>query len=190
MAQPEAAVFEPADDVSPAPGAGSDLTRPDKLYECYRNRIYTYLRSRTTSEEDAADLAQHVFVQAITGLSRYRAQQGTIGAWLFRIARNAAIDFHRRRRTTVPWDLVPERLQPAAPGDMATSMVEEESLVRLRQQLARLDSASRELLVLRFAGRLTTPEIATVIGLSEAATRKRLSRLLHSLKERYDEPAQ
>jgi DNA-directed RNA polymerase specialized sigma24 family protein len=69
-------------------------------------------------------------------------------------------------------------------------MVEEESLVRLRQQLVRLDSASRELLALRFAGQLTTPEIATVIGLSEAATRKRLSRLLHSLKECHDEPAQ
>lgn len=189
MAQREAAMPTPADEASPAGGTESDLTRFDALYESYRNRVYTYLRSRTTTEEDAADLAQHVFVQALTGLPRYRAQQDTIGAWLFRIARNVAVDFHRRHKETVPWDLVPERLQPAASGDLASTVAEEESLVRLRKQLARLDNESRELLTLRFAGQLTTPEIAAVIGASEAATRKRLSRLLHSLKERHDEPA-
>ena len=43
-----------------------------------------------------------------------RCQQLTFGVWLFRIARNEAVDFHRRHRVTVPWDLVPEALQPVA----------------------------------------------------------------------------
>jgi DNA-directed RNA polymerase specialized sigma24 family protein len=67
-------------------------------------------------------------------------------------------------------------------------MIEQESLARLRELFVALNVESRELLTLRFAGRLTAPEIATVIGASEAATRKRLTRLMQSLKERYDEP--
>jgi RNA polymerase sigma-70 factor (ECF subfamily) len=188
MAQPEAVPVTPADEVALAVQAQSDPAGFATLYERHRERIYAYLRSRTTSEEDAADLTQHVFAQAWAALAHYRAHQGTFGAWLFRIARNVAVDFHRRHRATVPWDLVPELLQPAAPEDLATRMIEQESLVRLRELFVALNAESRELLTLRFAGQLTAPEIATVLGASEAATRKRLTRLLQRLKERYDEP--
>ena len=188
MAQPETAQRAPADEAALAPDARPDPAHFGALYERYRERIYAYLRSRTTSEEDAADLTQHVFVQALDALPRYRAQQATFGAWLFRIARNVAVDFHRRRRATVPWDLVPEALQPTAPTDPATRLIEQESIARLRALFVALNAESRELLTLRFAGQLTAPEIAAVLGISEAAIRKRLTRLLQSLKERYDEP--
>src|SRR5579871_1609135 len=133
MAQPEAVQIAPADAPTLDVHAAADPALFGTLYERYRERIYAYLRSRTTSEEDAADLTQHVFAQALDALPRYRAQQGTAGAWLFRIARNVAVDFHRRRRATVPWDLVPEALQPAAPEDPATGLIEQESLLRLRE---------------------------------------------------------
>jgi len=189
MAQTEAVPVAPADEAALVAQAQSDSNRFGTLYERYRERIYAYLRSRTTSEEDAADLTQYVFVQALAALAHYRVHQVTFGAWLFRIARNVAVDFHRRRRATVPWDLVPEALQPAAPEDLATRLIEQESLARLRELFVALNTESRELLTLRFAGQLTAPEIATVIGASEAATRKRLTRLLQRMKERYDEPA-
>ncbi len=185
---PETARPAPADEAALVLGVRSNPVWFGALYERYRERIYAYLRSRTTTEEDAADLTQQVFVQALDALPRYRAQQVTFGAWLFRIARNVAGDFHRRRKATVPWDLVPEALQRAAPADLVNRMIEQESLARLRELFVALNVESRELLTLRFAGRLTAPEIATVIGASEAATRKRLTRLMQSLKERYDEP--
>jgi RNA polymerase sigma-70 factor (ECF subfamily) len=133
-------------------------------------------------------LTQHVFVQALATMAHYHAQQVTFGAWLFRIARSIAVDFHRRRRPTVPWDLIPEALQPAGFEDPTTSLIEQEALVRLRELFLALNADARELLTLRFAGQLTAPEIAAVLGTSEAATRKRLTRLLQSLKERYDAP--
>src|SRR5262245_54230774 len=133
MAQLEAVPVTPADEAALAVEAQSDPARFGTLYEQHRERIYAYLRSRTTPEEDAADLTQHVFVQALAALGQYRAHQGTFGAWLFRIARNVAVDFHRRHRETVPWDLVPELLQPAAREDPATRIIEQESLLRLRE---------------------------------------------------------
>ena len=55
--------------------AQEDLTAFAPLYERYRDRIYAYLRTRTRSAEDAADLTQHVFLQALDALPRYRPQR-------------------------------------------------------------------------------------------------------------------
>jgi RNA polymerase sigma-70 factor (ECF subfamily) len=188
VAQRKVAQSAPGDEADLVLGARSNPARFSTLYERYQGRIYAYLRSRTSGEEDAADLTQHVFVLALDALPRYRAQQVTFGAWLFRIARNVAVDFHRRHRATVPWDFVPEALQPAAREDLATTIIEQEYLAHLGELFIMLNAESRELLTLRFVGQLTAPEIAVVIGASEAATRKRLSRILRRLKERLDEP--
>jgi RNA polymerase sigma factor (sigma-70 family) len=65
-------------------------------------------------------------------------------------------------------------------------LLRRESLARLRELLAELDHGQRELLALRFAGQLSSPEIAAVVGRSPAAVKKQLTRILQSLKERYD----
>ena len=59
--------------------AQEDLTAFAPLYERYRDRIYAYLRTRTRSAEDAADLTQQVFLQALDALPRYRPQRCTGG---------------------------------------------------------------------------------------------------------------
>jgi len=55
--------------------------------------------------------------------------------------------------------------------------------------LATLPPDARELLALRFAAGLSTAQIAAVIGRSDAATRKRLSRLMQTLQEHYHDNA-
>ena len=40
------------------------------FYARYQDRIYTYLRTRTGPAEDAADLTQQIFVQALDALPR------------------------------------------------------------------------------------------------------------------------
>lgn len=72
------------------------------LYHRYFERIHAYLRSRTGDAEDAADLTQQVFLQALDALPRYRHGRVPFAAWLFRIAHNVAIDHHRRRRHAHP----------------------------------------------------------------------------------------
>ncbi len=71
------------------------------LYRRYLTRVYRYARARVPTDEDAADATQQVFLQALDALPSYRARGVPFSAWLFRIARNATIDAHRRRRATL-----------------------------------------------------------------------------------------
>lgn len=153
----------------------------ETLYHRYRDRIYWYVRTRTPTEEDAADLTQQIFAQALDALAQYRPQRGSFAAWLFAIARHALTDFHRRHRPTVTWDLVPVVLQPRARHDLEAEFLQREDLDRLRALFQVLPATTREMLVLRFVAGLTVGEIAAVIGKGEAATRKQLARTLHAL---------
>ena len=159
------------------------------LYHRYVDRVYSYLRTRACAEADAADLTQQVFLRAMDGWPRYRGADGAFAPWLFRIARNAAVDFHRRHRETVAWDLVPETLHPRSEYGLDRPLERREALAHLRQLFNALDADMRELLVLRFTAGLRVGEIAAVLGQSETAVQKRLSRTIQRLKERYHDDA-
>jgi len=155
------------------------------LYERYLARVYRYMLGRCGSREEAADLTQIAFTRAYDNLPHYRPTRGPFVGWLFRIARNAATDANRKRRTTVSWDGLPEALT-ASDGAQPDAIAEKrERLARLRSLLERIDPAKRELLTLRFASDLSSREIASVVGKSESAVKKQLTRTIAQLKENY-----
>ena len=173
------------DDAALVHAARADPAAFDALYRRYVARIYRYARAHTPGEDDAADLTQQIFLKALDALPRYRERGLPFAAWLFRIARNAAVDAHRRRRPTIAWDHVPEVARPPDAGDPEAAALRRERATQLRHLLDALDRDRRELLALRFAAGLPVREIAAVIGKSEAAVKKQLARTLRMLKEQY-----
>ena len=153
----------------------------ETLYVRHRTAVFRYARARSTNDEDAADLTALVFERALVAWPRYRPTGGGELAWLFRIARNAAIDEARRRR------LAEEREPRAQAGlvaaDPQASLVQAELADEVRRLLAVLADETRDAVVLRYGAGLTAREIGAVIGRSEAATQKLLARALVALKE-------
>lgn len=174
------------DEVALIADAQRDPRAFDILYHRYVTRVYRYARAHTAGDEDAADLTQQIFLRALDALPRYRAGPAPFGGWLFRIARNAIVDGRRRRLPLqIALDALPEALHPHAGHEPEATALRAESLARLRELVAALDAEKRELLALRFAARLSSPEIAAVVGKSPAAVQKQLTRILHALKEQY-----
>lgn len=175
------------DDLARAAAAGDDEAF-GRLYGIYFVRVYRFLRTRTATPEDAADVTQQVFMKAYDSMRESGTRPGGFAPWLFRIARNAAIDGHRRRRSLVPWQHVPESLVPPStargPEESAIAL---ERVERLRECLAALDRNKQELLALRFAAGLSSRQIAAAVGKSESAVKKQLTRTIQSLKEHYDD---
>ncbi len=149
------------------------------LYQRHRLAVYRYLRTRTPSEDDAAELTAVTFERALTAIVRYRPTGGGVVAWLLRIARNAAIDAGRRA-VAVPLD---PTVTDAATPDPETSLLERERLAAVGAAVDRLPPIQREALALRYAAGLTAREIGEVLGKTEPATQKLISRALATLRE-------
>ena len=196
MALKETAMKRSVDASSPADEDEAELVSAAQaqpsafalLYQRYLPRVYHYVRARLETDDEAADLTQQIFLQALEALPGYRPRGAPFVAWLFQIARHAVIDRHRRRKTIVSWDALPVAFHtPTGYQDLDARLVHHERLAQLNTLLAELDPVQRELLALRFAAGLSAPQIALVVGRSPAAVKKQLTRLLHSLKEQYHE---
>jgi RNA polymerase sigma-70 factor (ECF subfamily) len=184
---PAGATFEAdeRDDASIVRAAQQHGAAFGPIYDRYLARVYRFVRSRSGSNEEAADLTQEVFLRALDALPAYQDRGVPFAAWLFRIARNAVTDAHRRRRPASSIETLPQDVPPLIGDTPEDAAVRRESLERLARLVMRLDAGKRELLALRFAAGLTAPEIAVVTGRSEAAVKKQMSRTLNTLKEHY-----
>jgi len=154
------------------------------LYRLHAAAVFRYVRTYTENDEDAADLAQMVFLRVLEALPTYQDRGLPFRAWVFRIARNAAIDTYRSRRRTLPWDHFPATLQPFL-TDVEERAIQREAINRLRVLIGQLSHEKQELLALRFAGGLTVREIASVVGRTEAAVKKQLTRTMRTLREEF-----
>ncbi|MCE7927568.1 MAG: sigma-70 family RNA polymerase sigma factor [Chloroflexi bacterium CFX7] len=170
------------DDDSLVQAALDDSAAFDELYARYMPRVYRFCRTRTSNEEDAADLTQQTFIRAFSALRRYRVGSHGFAPWLFRIARNAATDAHRRARHTVPLDDI-AGLPSDATTDPAARALANDDLAALRRALATLRPDVRDVITLHFTVGLTVGEVAAVVGKSESATRMQLWRTLRALRE-------
>ena len=159
----------------------TDRTAFATLYERYADRVFGYFLRRAGHREDAEDLTSLTFARALGKLRAFRGR--SFGAWLFGIARNAAID-HSRRRSTIPLAHTAEALPDPQPEPLAHILAGED-VALVQRLIARLSEEERELLALRVAGRLSNAEIAQVVGKSEDAVKMRLYRTIKLLRERY-----
>ena len=151
------------------------------IYVGHRETVFRYVRARCASDDDAVELTAVTFERALAAMPRYTSRGGGVVAWLLRIARNAVIDQERRRRPAAPGPEYPERRSPDPTPEEAAILTEERRSLRLL--LGGLPSEQRDALALRYGAGLTAREIAVVIGKSEAATQKLISRALARLKE-------
>jgi RNA polymerase sigma-70 factor, ECF subfamily len=154
-----------------------DVSGFARAYERYRLPVYRYLRARGTTDEDALDLTAVTFERAFAKRHAFRSRDGGLGAWLFRIARNAAIDAHRRRR--------PEGF--LADGDDLGLATAADHTERERREVvdavSTLPAVQRDAIWLRYASGLSAREIGHILGKSEGAIQKQIQRALDALRE-------
>ncbi len=140
----------------------------------------TVLRDPAAAEEIVAV----TFERALRRRSRYDRRRGDARAWLFGIARNAAIDELRRRRrgATLVHD-PPDLAVPDAVDDVVARDVAARRGAAVAEAVAALPGSDRELVALKFHSGLSNAEIADVLGISVSNVGSRLHRVLCRLRE-------
>ena len=152
----------------------------DKLYRSSRDDVYAYAAGLLRDRAAAEDVTATAFERAYRKRSRFDPSRGNGRAWLFGIARNAALDELRRRSRQA--ELSAEPVDATSPGT-------EHSELRLLLvgALEKLDARERELVALKFFAGLSNIEIAAVLKVSESNVGTKLHRAVTKLREVCDE---
>jgi RNA polymerase sigma factor (sigma-70 family) len=159
---------------------GFDDAAFDSLFHECSSDVHAYAISLLGDRAAAEDVTALAFERLYRSRRRLDRRRGTPRAWLFAIARNAALDELRRRRRQPSVELEGERL--GDPGsDEAFARIEQRATVR--QALASLSLRERELVALKFHGQLSNAELARVLAISESNAGTRLHRALAHLRE-------
>ena len=167
----------------PAPPLAAASAAAEAFEALYRRtfpRVYAYVASILRDRAAAEDVTAQAFERAYRKRRGFRASRGSAEAWVFGIARNAALDELRRRKHRA-------RLQ-AEPEDLFAEPVEDhvERTLRwdvVRRGLGALDARERDLLALKFSGGLSNQEIGRVLGLSESNAGTKLHRTIEKLRK-------
>ena len=151
-----------------------------QLFDHFHLPIYRYIISRVHSPADAEDLTQLVFVKALEALPRYESRGIPFGGWLFRLARNAVVDFTSTRHLHADLDAVTLRstLEPG-PEDLAMTR---QDLDQVDAALKLLTDDQREAIALRFFAGLSAREAADVMGKQEGTVRGLQFRAIAALR--------
>ena len=151
-----------------------------ELYERAFPRVYAYVASLLRDRAAAEDVTSQAFERAYRKRRSYRPARGSMDAWLFGIARNAALDELRKRKRRAALEMDPEDTASPNPEDHAELALRRETV---RAALTSLDGQERDLIALKFAGGLSNAEIARVLGMSESNAGTRLHRTITKLRE-------
>jgi RNA polymerase sigma-70 factor (ECF subfamily) len=157
----------------------------ERLYRSSRDDVYAYVATLVRDRFAAEDVTALAFERAYRRRGSFRASRGSARAWLFGIARNAALD-ELRRRGRAGGVAGPAAVVEEGVGDVA-----ETGLRRavLRAALETLAPRERELVALKFFAGLTNAELAAVIGTTETNAGTRLHRVIGKLREACHETA-
>ena len=148
----------------------------DELYRSSRDDVYAYAAGLLRDRAAAEDVTATAFERAYRKRSRFDPSRGNGRAWLFGIARNAALDEMRRRNRQA--ELVSD---PVDAASLDTERSEQRLI--LVAALAKLDARERELVALKFFAGLANGEIAAVLGISESNAGTKLHRAVTKLRE-------
>src|ERR687896_2080562 len=126
------------------------------LYERTFPKVYAYVGSLLRDPTAAEDVTAQAFERAYRRRRSYRASRGTPEAWLFGIARNAALDELRRRKRRATLEGDPADQDAPTADDHAELALRREVV---REALTKLDGRERDLLSLKFSAGLSNAEI-------------------------------
>jgi RNA polymerase sigma factor (sigma-70 family) len=148
----------------------------EALYRDARDDLYAYVATLLRDRGAAEDVTAQAFERAFRRHRTFDARRGSERAWLFGIARNAALDELRRRKRHATLATEPVSDAP----DHATATVERAAV---QAALAGLPPRDREIIALRFHAGLETAEVADVLGVSRSNAATQLHRAMTKLRE-------
>lgn len=162
-----------------------------RLVDAYSAPIYRLGLKMLGNPQDAEDVLQNTFLNALTHLADFEGRS-SLSTWLYRIASNEALMLLRRKKNTVNLDdFQPEDAEETPLPEVfvdwsalpETELLNGESKGALDAAVASLPESLRMVFLLRDIEGLSIKETADILNLTETNVKTRLLRARMSLRE-------
>jgi RNA polymerase sigma-70 factor, ECF subfamily len=163
--------------------ARGDKTALEILYDHYASSVLGLSLKVIGNQALAEDVLQETFWRVWQSAATYQSQRGSFTSWLYRIARNLAIDVHRRRRVrpqtiseTVDANPILDEI-PDPDMDVPEQAQSNFQAQQVRNALTSLPREQRQVIEMAYFSGMTRQEIAEATGeaLGTIHTRARLA---------------
>lgn len=160
------------------------------LVRRHQDGVFRFLLRLVGNRDEALELTQDTFVKVFQSLPSWQPE-APFRAWLFRIARNAALDLLRRRQALgfVAFDELAPADGEAAWPDPAPRPEEQlddrRRIALLDRVLRELPAEQREVLLLRELEDMSYAEIAAALDVNEGTVKSRLARARAAALDRF-----
>jgi RNA polymerase sigma-70 factor (ECF subfamily) len=153
----------------------------EELVRSHTRRVYAVCYRFTSSDSEAQDLTQDVFLRVFKSLRSFRSGEGSFGVWLTRLTRNLLIDHYRRSKHERATESIEEQLpmleEKTAMASRTDGMLAgREASEVLQAALQKLSPELRETVILRDLEEMEYKEIAQVLKVPEGTVKSRLNR--------------
>ena len=153
------------------------------LVQGYQLRLYRLILPVVRSHQDAEDVVQETFVQVLNKIESWHGDN--FNGWIFRIARNLAIDFIRKNNVRSKINIAWGQQAMAANAVYDQNIIAQERQQKIREILNRLPLAQREILDLKHFQQYTIRAIAQKRKCAEGTIKATLYQTFQKLKQEF-----
>jgi len=154
-----------------------------EIYMRYLDAIYRYVYYRVGDTQEAEDLTETVFLKAWQAIAEYNDIGLKFSCWLYRIAHNVVVDFHRARSVRSDIEQKCDGDDETLPDLFIKQTRDIEDERDLAQAISKLTGEQQQIILLRFIEGLSHAEIAQIIHKTEGACRMLQNRALIALHQ-------
>ena len=161
----------------------------ETLVRKYEKLVSTCVYGIVGNPEDTLDLSQEVFLKVYKSISTFKGDS-EFSTWLYRIAKNTALDFVRKRKQPfVSIDSSGEENEGFDIPDESTGaspekrVLENEKREKLKNAILQLSAEHREVIVLRDINGYSYEDISKKLEIEPGTVKSRLSRAREQLRK-------
>jgi len=151
-----------------------------KLYEKYWESVYRFIYRRISDGDQVKDVAQGVFIKALTNIQKYQSKGFAFSSWLFRIAVSEVSNFVKKEQSLRAVHAKGSELADLLYDDEGGWEIHKESLLKA---LDSLDDKDLMLIEMRYFEKRRLVEIAEILGISNSNCKVKMHRCMNKLKK-------
>jgi len=156
------------------------------LFEHFGPRIKGLMIKAGADYQLAEDLVQDVMMTVWRKADLYAPERGSVGAWIYTIARNARID-RLRRGSSQPYEDVDSLELPSGAADAEEQIFAVQRAEQVASALAALPAEQRQVIELSFRNDMAQSEIAGKLELPLGTVKSRMRLAYSKLKAELEE---